>query len=329
MWRLTRARTGALTGQHCSFFCHLTHFLWLTTVCPLTLSIVIPPSSLRSLSRTLRKEQRDVYLWEGTVIPFKWRDDGGEGRVTQFYQNGGLDCFGCLSHRTVIRLSLFMPTNTSKRHGSFGSGANFSRWNCLNKCCNLQMTCQVHFSPSLLSGTHLIHASVFLCSYSSTNFLDWGCDCTSWEEVSLVLQRAFPKAQSRSVQHKQANPDKSNKRKPHGARRTIWPVNALQLSLLFAGCWLTQLLHIPNNVKANPVQRWWWMMLLRWVQQQINEAWIHIMGTVRGFPDCIKCGKINLPELSLGEEETARLLGCIQRQRQTHTAQAGSFRRKC
>lgn len=155
------------------------------------------------------------------------------------------------------------------------------------------------------------HSCLFfiLCSFPSTNFLDWGCDCTSWEEVSLVLQHAFPKAQSRSVQHKQANPDKSNKRKPHDARRTIWPVNALQLSLFIAGCWLTQLLHIPNNVIANPVQRWWWMMLLRWVKQHINEAWIHIMGTVRGFPDCIKSGKINLPELSLGEAETARLSG--------------------
>lgn len=100
------------------------------------------------------------------MIPFKWRDDGGEGRVTQFYQNGGLDCFGCLSHRTVIRLSLFMPTNTyKKRHGSFGSGANFSRWNCLNKRCNLQMTCQAHFSPSrcLLSLAPVSFMPVFFC----------------------------------------------------------------------------------------------------------------------------------------------------------------------
>lgn len=72
--------------------------------------LFLPPLSLSYL-----KERTKRCLIDGTIIPFKQRDDGGEGRVTQFYQNGGLYCFVFLSYKTLIIVYLFMPATTYEK----------------------------------------------------------------------------------------------------------------------------------------------------------------------------------------------------------------------
>lgn len=149
------------------------------------------------------------------------------------------------------------------------------------------MTCQTLFSPSrrllsfAVSFIPQLRGIPALKRTTQTSLIEGGIVPAGWRFYSFYSVPSWKHNLSLAalnVQQKWANPDNNNKRKPHDTRQTIWPVNALQLNLFFLVCWLIKLLYICNNVEANPVQRWWLMMLFSWVTRHINEAWIHIMG---------------------------------------------------